>query len=249
MTSIFDLPEFNDSLFYPSPEVSPPPPGARDLTVEVDGAQLHVRCHAGPPGAPTLLLFHGNGEVVADYDDAAERFAGAGVALAVADYRGYGASTGEPTLRNSIEDARAVAEAVQPAIVMGRSLGGAAAHELYAAPVATMRAVVLESAFSDVDAMIRRRGLVPPPRYTDAERATFDPLHKLGRGRLPLLILHGDRDQLVAPADALAALDAAGGISKELVLVPGHGHNDVSMSPVYWEALAAFVDCAAGSPV
>src|SRR5512138_23989 len=109
--------------------------------IDVDGAKLHVRVHP-PVSGVTLLLFHGNGEVVADYDLAAALFARAGVTLAVMDYRSYGQSTGASTLRNLIADARIVAEAVRPQIVMGRSLGGVAAHELYARPVAGMEGVI-----------------------------------------------------------------------------------------------------------
>src|SRR5205814_9139356 len=105
---------------------------------------------------------------VADYDGAAARFAHAGVTQAVMDYRGYGQSTGAPTLRNLIADARIVAEAVRPQIVMGRSLGGTAAHELYARPVPGMEGVILESALFDIAALVRRRGLEPPAVFSDA---------------------------------------------------------------------------------
>jgi pimeloyl-ACP methyl ester carboxylesterase len=241
--SIFDGDEFNDRLFVPRRDASPPPPGARDRMVEVDGAALHVRVHPAPADATTLLLFHGNGEVVADYDRAAAQFARAGVALAVMDYRGYGQSTGAPTLRTVVSDARIVAEAVRPQVVMGRSLGGMAAHELYARPVAGMEGVILESALFDVAALIRRRGLAPPDSFSEDERATFDPAAKLPLGRLPLLVLHGERDELIVPREAMSALATAGSTAgdKALVIVPRRGHNDVSLEDSYWSALGAFV--------
>ena len=69
--SIFDRDEFNDRLFFPRPDATPPPAGAIDRMIGVDGARLHVRSYAAPAAAATLLLFHGNGEVVSDYDCAA----------------------------------------------------------------------------------------------------------------------------------------------------------------------------------
>jgi uncharacterized protein len=241
--SIFDSPAFTDRLFFPRTDASVPTAGASDRMVDVDGARLHVRIHRAGPGAPTLLLFHGNGEVVADYDDAAPRFARAGVSLAIADYRGYGQSTGAATLRALIADARPVAEAIQPRFVMGRSLGGLAAHELYARPVACMQAVILESALFDLRGLILRRGLTPPHTFADDERATFEPAGKLALGRLPLLLLHGEHDELIAPDEAHAAFAAAGtpAADKSLVIVPGRGHNDVSGGPTYWTALAEFI--------
>jgi len=249
MTSIFDSAAFNDTLFYPRPDADEPPAGAVDRFCTLDDATIHVRCHAAADARCTILLFHGNGEVVSDYDGAAGRFAALGAALAVADFRGYGLSTGEPSLRRLIDDARPIAEAVPgaPLIVMGRSLGGAAAHQLFAHPVDRMAGVVLESAFSDLAGLIRRRGLVPPAAYSADERAVFDPLPKLARGRLPLLVLHGARDTLVDPAEAMAARAAASSAAfAELVLVPERGHNDVSASPAYWDALGGFLDRVVG---
>lgn len=235
--SIFDRDAFTRALFFPRRDASPPPPGARDAMI----GGVHVRAHAAPGARCTLLLFHGNGEVVADYDDAAPSFAAAGAALAVADYRGYGQSSGAPTLRGLIEDARPIAQHFDgPLIVMGRSLGGAAAHELYARPLPNMIGVVLESTFSDISGLVLRRGLAPPPLSAD-ERATFDPLAKLPLGRLPLLILHGGDDSLIVPDEARASLDAAGSADKTLVFVDGHGHNDLARAEPYWRALAAFV--------
>lgn len=241
--SIFDRDVFNERLFFPRSDASPPPPGARDHRIAAPGAELHVRVYLGPAGAPTLLLFHGNGEVVSDYDGAAARFARAGVALAVMDYRGYGESTGAPTLRSVVTDARLVADAIRPQIVMGRSLGGVAAHELYARPTAGTVGVILESALFDLGNLIRRRGLVPPPRFTDDELATFDPATKLPLGSLPLLVLHGERDELIAPSEARTALAAAGApaAARSLVVVPQRGHNDVSLGEAYWTALSSFV--------
>jgi hypothetical protein len=94
---------------------------------------------------------------------------------------------------------------VVPAAAMGRSLGGAAAHELYARPVASMRAVVLESAFCDLRALIRRRGLEPPRTFAPDELSVFDPTEKLRRGTLPVLVLHGARDELIIPDEARVA--------------------------------------------
>ena len=243
--AIFDRDEFTAALFFPRADASPPG-RARDLTVDVGAARVHVRCHPADAARCALLLFHGNGEVVADYDRAAGEFAACGAALAVADYRGYGQSTGAPTLRTLIGDARAVATAVRdatglPLVVMGRSLGGAAAHELYARPIDGMVGVVLESTFVDLRGLIGRRGLVAPATFTADETGTFDPLTKLAAGRLPLLLLHGERDTLIPAAEAATALATAGSAAKQLVVVPRRGHNDISHADAYWTALAAFL--------
>jgi fermentation-respiration switch protein FrsA (DUF1100 family) len=212
--------------------------------VDVGGARVHVRRYAAPGARCALLLFHGNGEVVADYDDVSELYAKLGIALVAADFRGYGQSDGEPALRHIVEDARVIAAWMgnSPFVVMGRSLGGVAAHELYARPVAGMVGVVLESALSDLRGLIQRRGIEPPAAFTPDELAAFDPSTKLALGRLPLLVLHGAHDTLIDPREARATLAAAGSADKKLVFVPGRGHNDLSLDEAYWLALAEFVD-------
>jgi pimeloyl-ACP methyl ester carboxylesterase len=232
---------FHRSLFFPRAEASPPPLGARDFFVEVPGARLHVREHPGP--ARALLLFHGNGEVVADYDESVAQFAAAGVRLVVVDYRGYGQSTGEPTLASLLSDAplvlAEVARAVEtPLFVMGRSLGGNAAAELCQLPRPGVLGYVFESAPTDLDALVSRRGF-DPRALSESERREFGLLAKLARCASRALFLHGADDELVRPREALAGHAAVPG--SELVLVPGRGHNDLSLSSRYWEALARFV--------
>jgi len=246
---VFDSDEFNDALFYPRRDWAPPPPGAVDLDVPGD-ATLHLRWH-GPVrrdarAMPTLLLFHGNGEVVADYDDAAEMFAEAGARLAVMDYRGYGRSAGTPTLRTTIADATRtlaamLAAAGAPLIVMGRSLGSACAAELYGKMPEGVVGFVLESGFVDLAGLVRRRGMEAPGRFATGDLEVFDPIPKLARGTRPLLVLHGADDALIPASEAERAFAAAGTRDKELVLVPDRGHNDVMASKLYWQALSGFL--------
>ena len=247
MTSgIFDSDAFNDRLFFPRDDTSAPPNGARDLMVTVAGAQLHVRIHAADGARCTVLLFHGNGEVVADYDDAAARFADCGAALAIADFRGYGASTGEPNLRNTVEDAQLVVAAMpidsaRPLVIMGRSLGSVSMAELYRAPTPRIAGFIWESGIGDLYGLVARRGLERPARLDEADLRTFDPLPKLAAGSAPLLVLHGVEDDVIDVSEAKTVYASAGTTRKELVLIPGRGHNDLMREPIYWDAIARFV--------
>ncbi|MFO0599551.1 MAG: alpha/beta fold hydrolase [Myxococcaceae bacterium] len=245
--SIFDTPEFNQRLFFPRPDTSPPPAGAEDLFIDVaPGVRVHARRHPAPKATRAeLLLFHGNGEVVADYDDVVPSFARLGVQVTVFDFRGYGASTGTPTLRTALLDGVACVNAVprvtgRPRVLFGRSLGAAVAAELAGQQPPLIDALVLESGGSDLERLLSRRGL-REVRLTDAERATFDPRPKLARCRVPALVLHGDDDTLIEPVEARGSLAALGSPRKQLVLVPGRGHNDVSFAPEYWAALDEFL--------
>jgi pimeloyl-ACP methyl ester carboxylesterase len=239
----FDDAAFNRRLFYPRRDTSFPPEGAADRLIAVPGARLHLRKHAANGARTTVLLFHGNGEVVADYDDVAPLFADCGAALAVVDYRGYGQSDGEPTLKQLVDDAHAVIAALhEPSvIVMGRSLGSVAAADLYRKPPPEVVGFIWESGFVDLDALAGRRGLGIEARPPDDFRRAFDPIPKLNAGTSPLLVIHGADDDLIAPREGRAAFDAAGTAVKHLVYVPERGHNDLGTSPIYWQAIAKFV--------
>ncbi len=252
MSSIFDTPAFNTRLFFPRQDTSAPPPGARDVRVTVaPEISLHLRVHAAPTARALVLLFHGNGEVVADYDAAAPDYAAVGACLAVSDYRGYGASDGIPTLRSSLADAHLVLAAARaastlPLILMGRSLGSACAAEL-ARTIPAPAGLILESGFTDLHRLVRRRGLDLDGPLSPAESAAFDSRPKLGASTAPLLILHGALDTLIPPEEAGAAHDAAGTADKRLILIPGRGHNDVSAHPLYWASLRSFIDHVTGT--
>jgi fermentation-respiration switch protein FrsA (DUF1100 family) len=71
------------------------------------------------------------------------------------------------------------------------------------------------------------------------------PIPKLRVGRSALLVLHGADDDMIVPREAQEAFDAAGTSTKKLVFVPDRGHNDVSASPVYWDAIGVFVRATA----
>jgi pimeloyl-ACP methyl ester carboxylesterase len=239
---LFDAAEFNQRLFFPRKSSSPCPPGARDAFVDVEaGVRLHARTHGNPSAKVTLVFFHGNGETVADYDTLAPRFFALGLEPVFFDYRGYGQSTGAPMLRTLYSDAvkcLATVPRARPLLVFGRSLGAAAAAEL-AGRDGLIDGLVLESGGSDLAGLIARRGF-PPYVLSEEERAVFDPKVKLARCRVPTLVLHGEDDDLILPREAQGAFDALGCADKQLVFVPG-GHNDLSFSAEYWDALARFV--------
>lgn len=252
MLSLLDDPVFSANLFFPRRDSRATPPGARDLSLEVEeGVTLHARIHPAPTAKADIVLFHGNGEVVADYDDSAGLYAEIGARLTIVDYRGYGQSLGAPSVRSTVFDARKAIDGLlphladganrRPLIVMGRSLGSMCAAELMRSQPPFADAFLLESGFTDLIALARRRGFVAEA-IEEADLAVLCPLRKLAANRAPLLVLHGEKDTLIVPDEARAAFAASASSEKELVLVPGLGHNDLSFHPLYWKAIGALVE-------
>jgi pimeloyl-ACP methyl ester carboxylesterase len=252
VSTVFDSPTFNERLFLPRYDESSCPAGAEDCFLTIEGdVKLHARVHWADSARATFVVFHGNGEVVADYDILAGRYhSEVGSHLVVIDFRGYGKSTGTPTFRDCIADApRALSELraqfgarlVGPVVVLGRSLGGACAAELAGQPHPLVDAVVLESAPADLSGIIRRRGFGGNYVITEEERSVFDPRVKISRSDLPILVLHGEEDVTIRPHEARASFSVARHQSSRLVLIPRRGHGDVLHDNVYYEALAHFV--------
>ncbi|HEX3478937.1 MAG TPA: alpha/beta hydrolase [Kofleriaceae bacterium] len=251
-TSIFVSPELERTLFFPCADPSSPPPGAIDLRIDVAGAQIRVRVHR-PERPRCLLCFIGNGEVAGSYDSLADTLGAlaGGVAVAVADHRGYGKSTGTPRLPDLLDDARRVVAAfagergAANLVVFGRSLGSQAA--LHALAGTAPAAVVIDSGFSSLDGFVARRGL-PPSMITAADRAQFDVLPRVRAYPGPLLGLHGADDELIAPADGRAIADASAHPHSRFVSFAGHGHNDLFTAEAYLPTLDAWLRAALPAP-
>ena len=91
------------SIFFM--EITAQPGQITSIFVKVDkNCSLHVRLHKSTLARFSLLFFHGNGEIISDYDNLAIYFRKLGCEMIICDYRGYGKSEGVPTLRNALKD-------------------------------------------------------------------------------------------------------------------------------------------------
>ena len=166
-----------------------------------------------------MVHFHGNGEVVADWQDGFPEVIGRmGWDLLLAEYRGYGASSGRPQLGRMLDDVLAVLAAAGPPetlVVFGRSVGSLFALEAVARCPA-IAGLVLESAIADP---LERLLLRVTPRELGVDAATFeaavaarlDHRAKLAGYRGPVLVMHTLHDGLVDASHAERLAAWAGG--------------------------------------
>ncbi len=248
MPSVFDSQAFNANLFFPRQDTAPTPEDSDEIQVQVGPeTRVHVRRHPSPEARFSLLFFHGNGEIVSDYDNLAGHFSVMGAELIVADFRGYGRSTGFPTLRASLEDAHKIFEQLkstgkfkEKVCIMGRSLGSAPTLEL-CAKRSDVVGCVLESGYADPVPLVERRGL-KIDQTTPEEDAVFNNSEKIRSVKCPLLIMHGADDFLIASHEAKLNYDNAGSKVKHLEILEGVGHNDMMMAGSYFTSLKRFFD-------
>ncbi len=245
-----DNPFVTQFIFYPRKDFTQPPPNAADCFVNVEpGVYVHTRLYAVDKAAPTILYFHGNGEVVSDHDDIGPVYNRFGVNLLVADYRGYGASDGQPTFRAVFVDAHRVLEASTSKLqelgycpslfVMGRSLGSAPACELAASHPDRLRGLIIESGFASAARLLRYLGL--PVEVPD--RDDLPNLSNIRRITLPALIMHGEVDNLIPVSEARETYAKLSTEDKRLLIIEDAGHNDIMYvgGRDYFQAIADFV--------
>ncbi|MES3151874.1 alpha/beta hydrolase [Sphingomonas faeni] len=208
-------------------------------TVTHDGVRL--RGWYWPPATTdgaVLIYLPGRGGNRDTAALAAQAFARDGHGLLVASYRGYGDNAGVPDERGLYEDGRAfVARARQLVpngrrFVFGDGLGSAVAlHVAGEAPVA-VDAVVTLGAFDSFARFVPglARGF-----YADA----FDNVAAIRRVTVPVLLLHGRKDEVV-PFAAAERLRAAAGGKALVVPIDGEAYHSFDLShiaPVVWRAL------------
>lgn len=228
--------------FIPFPErATPRTPGMlgidyREVWLRAGPRRAFVHGWWLPNGrdAPALLLLPGTGRTKAGMVHVAAAMHAAGAAVLMIDYRGLGRSDrGTVTEASMYEDAEAAWQELrwhQPdtgrRFVYGHSLGAAPALEL-AARYPDVNGVVIEGAPTSIRELLRESwaaALYPVDRMLDGR---FDAAAKVRRLGVPLLVIHGNRDDLVPPEMGIALYMRAT-TRKSLLLVDGAAHGDAA---------------------
>ena len=248
-----DRPEILAALFYARQETTPTPAGAQDQEIEVEaGGKLGARFFlTDDPAAVNLLFFHGNGEVVSDYDEVGPRYNAQGINFLAVDYRGYGRSIGTPTVTAMIEDAHRIVHWVLAwlagqgrtghLVVMGRSLGSVSAIELASSEEA-VAGLIVESGIARTLPLLRTIGL-DPQGLGITEEDGFGNLQKIARVQKPTYILHAQHDQIIPLSEAEELQSLCGARSKEFQMIPGADHNNIleRTGKLYFQAIKQFL--------
>lgn len=218
--------------------------------VRPDGATLRGVLVAREGAQRTLLYFGGN---LFHLDASGKRVVAAlescKVNVAIFDYRGYGRSSGAPTVANMTGDALAIYDMLDArfpgqVVVHGQSLGGAVAAGV--AQVRPVRAVVLETTGTNaLDTVDNALPWYYKPFVTikmDEGLSTIDNVKAASRIRSPLLVLAGAKDRDTPASMSQRVFDAAAVQPKRLVILPDAGHNNVLSNPATAATLCPFIE-------
>ena len=203
-----------------------------DLYLETkDGVRLNAWFVPKPGARATMLWFHGNagnmGDRVAQIKIYHQRWS---VSQMLIDYRGYGKSGGEVSEEGTYEDGRAAMAYVtedkgispQALVLFGRSIGAAIAVQM--ATEFKAAGLILETPFTSIRDMARRHYPLIGRAYPLSIR--YASIDKIAQVTMPLLVLHGDRDDIV-PFGQGERLFQAANEPKRFFTISGAGHNDI----------------------
>ncbi len=246
-------------IFEPKPDLqtSPQRLGLKSEEVHVSSGSGAERgdlyawwLPAEQPDAPTMLYLHGNDKNIGGAFDVyrATRLHDMGYNLLTVDYRGYGKSTGgEPNEAKMYEDAEASwkyliqSKACNPkhTFIYGHSLGGAVAIDL-ASHHPEAAGLIAESTFTSMVDMGKRKYSYMPVDLLLNQR--FDSLSKVGRLKVPLLLIHGTWDRRVPYQMSERLFERAPQPKFEKLIEGGQHENNGFVAPLeYRAAVTEFV--------
>ena len=230
----------------PPPPAEAPPVGGNIQHAWVESAGTRAEAFLLLPElsreqrAPLIVYAHGNGELIDHWLSRFEQLRASGVAVLLVEYPGYGRSPGIPS-EASIQRALAAGYDwatsrsgidVHRVIGYGTSLGGGAICSL--ARIRPFAALVLESTFTSFSDLLAERP-APIAMLRHLARNKFDNLAFVRTYELPILVLHGERDEMIPLAHS-RRLAGAARVSE--LKIQRCGHNDC---PAPWSTLLAFM--------
>lgn len=194
------------------------------------GLNLRGMYYPAEPSKPTIVYFHGNAGNVADRIYKTAHYTKFGYGIVLVGYRGYSGNPGMPTEEGFYEDARAAIKALeasgvpqQQMILYGESLGTGVATQM--ATEINAKALVLEAPFTSVVDVGASRYWFFPVRLLMKEK--FDSVSKIGKLKLPILIIHGTNDGTVPYKFGLQLYEKITSPIKEFITLKGAGHADI----------------------
>jgi len=216
-----------------------------------DGVKLNGWFIPSSEGEFTLLWFHGNaGNISHRLQNIRLLHEKVKTHIFIIDYRGYGRSEGRVSEEGTYKDAEAAFHylrnqkdiASKRIVLFGRSLGAAMAAHL--AVREDSLALILETPFGSIREMAKV--VFPFLPIGPFLRTQYDVLGKIKQAKQPVLVLHGDQDDIVPFAQGKKVFEAAPE-PKEFYTIRGANHNNTFVvgGDPYFAVLKSFIERAA----
>lgn len=216
-----------------------------------DGIDLDIWSFTRSDAEATLLYFGGNGFLMVKSRPLIEAYSTMPVNLVLFDYRGYGLSSGEPTVEGVQTDAQAMFDYADslaktlshPLYIHGHSMGSFLSS--YIADREDVAGFILESPVSEVSGWTKRLVpllLRPFVRFDiDSDIASQNNLERVSSIQKPLLIIGGTDDNITPIEMAEELYEESSSPDKTLITIDGGTHNDLPYFDEYADSLQKFL--------
>ena len=217
--------------------------GVNEVELEAGDAIALVAWYAAAErDKPTILYFHGNGANATERASRIATMRNDGFGVLYLNNRGYGGSEGSPTEQHNVADAVAAYDYLsglgvpeQKIVAYGESLGSGQAVRLASErPVA---AIVLESPLTSTIDVARSTYFWLPLQWLITD--TYHNEANIRSVTLPVLVLHGERDETI-PLSMGRRVYQAANQPKEIVVFPLGTHVDLFAHGA-WEVTKDFI--------
>ena len=225
----------------------------KDIQINVgDSVRVGIRLHLINKSIPNILFFHGNGEIATEYDEIARVYNQKNINFIIADFRGYGFSTGVPDVENTQSDAHFVLDYVLkylkeknyygPLILMGRSLGSVSVLELAKRYPQDFLGLIIESGFADEGPLFTLIGTTPEQAGFIKEDGFLNG-EKIKNYTGPLLVIHAKQDHIVPFIEGEILHDTCPSKNKKFLPIPNANHNNILVVDPkrYFEEVGNFI--------
>ena len=223
------------------------PIGVKELyIVTEDNERLQCFFVANISSKKLVIYFHGNAGNIHDRLSELIDLSKAGANVFGIGYRGYGKSSGRPSEKGIYKDGFASLKYAQETLgyppdktfICGRSIGTAAAMHISAKR--NLAGIILITPMTSGRQLAKDLGFGP---FSIIAGDSFNNIEKCSQILSPVLIIHGDKDEVVSWAMGKEIYNTLK-ITKKMITIEGGHHNDLEFEnpQLYWNSIAEFIN-------
>jgi len=203
-----------------------------------DGVFLNGLLFKSDSSKGLIFYLHGNAGSLSSWGNVSSAYLALHYDVFILDYRGYGKSEGTISSQNQLfQDNQMIYDVLKKKyqekdiIILGYSIGTGLASKL--ASDNSPRKLILQAPYYSLTDMMRQRFSLISTFILKYKFATNEYLKNC---KMPIVIFHGDRDDVIHN-DASLRLKAQFNNSIKLVILKGQGHNGMTENKAYKQEL------------
>ena len=182
-----------------------------------------------------ILYFHGNAGSLDGWGGVADDFVKMNYDVLIADFRGFGKSTGKMSEANFYQDAQMLYDFLlekyeeSNIIIYGRSIGSGIAVDL--ASKNNAKQLILETPFANFAELAQSRFKIFPVKAL--LKYGFPNKDKIENINYPIHVFHGTNDEVI-PFSHAKELESVLKTGSTFTTIPSAGHNNLFTFSEYW---------------